>query len=82
MIYCFGSSADEAAEVAKGWTGFGPNIYVTRREDWKRLIGEDQRRGLYFMLVSMRDEKGACPKNIVLYHGGGRHGPEKDKTPK
>jgi hypothetical protein len=58
---------------------FGPNIYVTRREDWK-LIGEDQGRGLYIVLVSVRDEKGACPKNIVLNHGGRRYGPEKSKA--
>jgi hypothetical protein len=65
MMYCFGSSAEEEAEVAKGWTGFGPNIYITSREGWRKLLGEDQGQGIYIMLVSVRDEKGACPRHIT-----------------
>jgi hypothetical protein len=73
MIDCFGSSADEAAEVAKVWKGFGPNIYIMTRESWKKLLGEQRGVGLYTMLLCVREKKGACPRNINLHHGGGRH---------
>jgi hypothetical protein len=79
MINNFGSLVDEAAEVVKGWKGFGPNIYIMNSEDWNELLGEQQGRGLYYMLVAVRNEKGACPTNIKLGHGGGRHGVEPNK---
>jgi hypothetical protein len=73
MIDCFGSSTDEAAEVAKGWKGFGPNIYLMTCGSWKELLGEQRGVGLYTILLCVREKKGACPRNINLRHGGGRH---------
>jgi hypothetical protein len=61
MVDCFGSSADEAAEVAKGWKGFGPNIYIMTRileETSWRAAGS---RIIYYVALC-EGEEGRVPK--------------------
>jgi hypothetical protein len=59
--------------VAEKFKGFGPEIYLMKQSDWVKLVGEGNGRSVYTLLVSVRREKGAIPRNIRMFHGNANH---------
>jgi hypothetical protein len=69
LIERFSCSPADAAQTAEKFDGFGPNIYLTREQGWKNLIGVVQGAGIYVWLLAVRHKAGAVPKTIVMTHG-------------
>ncbi|KAH7333197.1 hypothetical protein BKA65DRAFT_507370 [Rhexocercosporidium sp. MPI-PUGE-AT-0058] len=51
-----------AVSMAGRFEGYGPNIYLRDRQEWIKILGEHNGRGVYEMILSVRRSKGAVPK--------------------
>jgi hypothetical protein len=58
-----------AEAIASRLEGYGPNIYSRTKESWVELLGYENGNGLYLMLLSIRHEKGAIPRNVNINDG-------------
>ncbi|CZT01969.1 uncharacterized protein RCO7_05448 [Rhynchosporium graminicola] len=61
-----------AARQADHLHGHGPNLYLRTSESWIALLGVDNGKGIYAMLVGCRRRKGAVPQGVRIWHGVGQ----------
>lgn len=61
--------ATTAEAIVSKLEGYGPNIYSRTKESWTELLGYENGNGLYLMLLSIRHQKGAIPRNVNMNHG-------------
>ena len=61
-------TAEAAETTANKFEGFGPNIYRMEQQEWVDMLGRNG-RGLYAMILAMRDEEGVVPKCLEITHG-------------
>jgi hypothetical protein len=67
-----GLGVEESKAISEKFEGYGPNIYCLKFEDWLNILGSNpmgRAYSVYSTLLSIRHEKGAVPKNVVLNHG-------------
>ena len=70
-VETLGLSVEESRSISDRFDGYGPNIYTMTTAGWEGLLGTKQRGcGVYSAVLSMRDRKGAVPKNVRLTHAG------------
>lgn len=69
-------SMDDALAAAQKFNGFGPDIYLMRIANWEELLGVGNARGVYTLLLQVRDS--AVPENIQMGHGWS-HGSQKNQ---
>ncbi|KAL2065841.1 hypothetical protein VTL71DRAFT_3511 [Oculimacula yallundae] len=65
MGFYSGAAVDKALEME----GFGPNIYLRSKGEWIELLGEENGKGVYAMLLAVRDQEGAVPEGVMVGHG-------------
>jgi hypothetical protein len=58
-----------AEAIASRLEGYGPNIYSRTTESWAALLGRENGNGLYLMLLAIKRDKGAIPRNIDMNDG-------------
>jgi hypothetical protein len=61
--------AASAEAVVSRLEGYGPNMYSRTKESWIELLGYENGNGLYLMLMSIRNQNGAVPKNVKMNDG-------------
>ncbi|CZS91878.1 uncharacterized protein RAG0_02430 [Rhynchosporium agropyri] len=61
-----------AARQADHLHGHGPNLYLRTPESWIDLLGVDNGKGIYAMLVGCRRRKGAVSQGVRIWHGVGQ----------
>lgn len=66
-VESLGLDVEESREISDKFDGFGPNMYTMTVAGWDELLGSKHRGcGVWSSILSMRDKKGAVPKNVWL----------------
>ncbi|KAE8451458.1 hypothetical protein EG329_004087 [Mollisiaceae sp. DMI_Dod_QoI] len=67
LVQYAGRSPNEAKELASGFKGWGPNLYMKEWKQWNSWLGQDG-QAIFALLMEVHSQEGAVPTSVEIAH--------------